>query len=182
MVMRRVLRFLSVFLLFQLSLCGGAIGHAARSGGHSCTSCELKPFYLPFTPLQQSFARRSTPPHPPHHLPPEQSVPIGDFPGSNGSLAMPALLRLPSWRLPFTDFLRRSFSLLPFLSGKSPDSPHFLPCFFPNSSPAAISFIFTPVSLTHSIVSSAPFLHHLNQLVSLISLAWLHLIAYPVGY
>jgi len=170
-----------VLLLFQLSPCGGAIGHAARSGGHSCNSCEPKPFCSPFTPPQQSFARRSAPPHPPHHLLPEQSVPIGDSPGSNGSLAMPALLRLPSWRLPFTGFLRRSFSLLPFLSDKSPDSSHFPPCLFSNSSPPAISFVFTPVSLTHSIASFAPFLHHLNQLVPLMSLAWLHLIAYPVG-
>jgi hypothetical protein len=122
----------------------------------------------------------SAPPVPNRSLP-EQSVPIGDSPGSNGSLAMPALLRLLSWRLPFTGFLRRLFSLLTFLSNRSPDSSHFPLCLFSNSSPPAISFVFAPVSLTHSIASFAPFLHHLNQLVSLMSLAWLHLIAYPVG-
>jgi hypothetical protein len=137
-----------VLLLFQLSPYGGAIGHAARSGGHSCNSCEPKPFCSPFTPPQQSFARRSAPPHPPHHLLAEQSVPIGDSAGSNGSLAMPALLRLPSWRLPFTGFLRRSLNPLACRSDTLRDAPRFpLSLFFPELLLFSISSISTAFSL-----------------------------------
>lgn len=144
--MHRELQPLPALLLFQPSPFGGAIGHAARSDANGCSSCEPKPFCSPFPPHKRSLPHQGTPP-PLRLAPPEQSVPIGGSRGRNVSPAMPVLPPPHLLRSPSTGFLRRSFSLLPSLSNKSPDS------FF---SPYLVSELLLSTSSVVSISVSLP--------------------------
>src|SRR2546423_7408622 len=88
-------------LQFPLSRCAGVIGHAARSDRSGCNFSGHKRCSSPFARQKRLVTRSRIP----RHSPPEQSVLIGDCPGSNGSPAMLALPPPHRWKLFFTGFL-----------------------------------------------------------------------------